>query len=268
MRINPKQIEVFQKKIMKFYEDHGRKLPWRYTKNPYYILVSEIMLQQTQVSRVIKHYQKWITTWPTIFNLADASFEAVLKQWIGLGYNRRAKYLHQTASIICQTYQGNVLDALKDYTALPGIGIYTSTAVRIFAANEDIVAIDTNIRRILIHEFHLPHTIAFAELKNIANHCLPKGHSRDWHNALMDYGALYLTSKKTGISPETKQSPFKGSDREIRGLILKQLLIDAQNKEDLQEKLTIPSSRLDRIISSLSEEGFLIEENGILKLKQ
>ena len=99
MNISKETIDRFQKKILHFYQENGRDLPWRKTTNPYYILLSEIMLQQTQVSRVISYYEQWIRLWPTIHDFANAEYRDVLQQWMGLGYNRRAQYLYQTAKI-------------------------------------------------------------------------------------------------------------------------------------------------------------------------
>jgi A/G-specific adenine glycosylase len=210
-------IDQVQKQILTFYAQHKRDLPWRKTTDPYKILLSEFMLQQTQVSRVITYYTKWINRWPTLKDLSSTSFQDVLSEWIGLGYNRRARHLHETSKIIIERYNGDILSAMHEYQDLPGIGEYTSRAVRIFAGNEDIATVDTNIRRIFIHLFNLPTTVSDQTLYEIADRCVPKGKSCIWHNALMDYGAMKLTARKTGIKPKTTQSPFQGSDRQIRG---------------------------------------------------
>jgi len=227
------QIRAFQNKVLSFYKSNARQLPWRATKNPYRILLSEFMLQQTQVSRVI-YYTTWLKKWPTINHLASTTRTKVLKAWMGLGYNRRAMYLHEAAKTIVTSFQGDVLKAMSHYDQLKGIGEYTASVVRIFSPNQDIVTLDTNIRRILIHEFSLPEDIPDKELWQLAELCFPQGKSRDWHNALMDYGALYLTSKRTGISPKTKQSKFEGSDRQIRAKILKILLIQKTTIKTLE----------------------------------
>ena len=166
--ISREDIQKFQEKILTFYKHHSRNLPWRQTTDPYKILISEVMLQQTQVSRVMEYYPQWILRWPTVSDLADAVFAEVLHAWIGLGYNKRAMYLHQSARKIRDEFQGDVLAAVKQYDLLPGIGFYTSQAVQIFAENADIATVDTNIRRILIHEFHLPENISERELRALA----------------------------------------------------------------------------------------------------
>lgn len=255
------QILRFQKKILSFYKTQGRTLPWRQTTDPYRILLSETMLQQTQVSRVITYYTRWIELWPTLQAFAQASRKEVLKAWMGLGYNSRAVNLHRTVQIIVTKFQGDTLVAMKHFEELPGIGIYTSRAVQIFSANTDIVTVDTNIRRILIHEFHLPENISQKELWNIADRCLPHGKSRDWHNALMDYGALVLTSKKTGISPQTKQSRFEGSDRQIRAKIIRLLLEHPYDDRKLQQQINIEINRLQIILQKMVDQQLITKKN-------
>ncbi len=261
MKISEKKIIEFQEKIFQFYKNHGRVLPWRQTTNPYFILTSEFMLQQTQVSRVIPYYLEWIKRWPTILDLANTPYNEVLQMWMGLGYNRRAQYLHETAKIVSKEFNGDVLFALEQAKKLPGIGAYTSRAVRIFSHNEDIATVDTNIRRIYIYEFKLPETISDSELQSIAEQCMPKGSSREWHNALMDYGALLLNASITGIKPKTKQSKFEGSDRQIRAKILRSLLKSPLPLFELQRDVNVDEERLKRILYKMMDEGAIDYEN-------
>ena len=266
--ISDQDIASFQEKILFFYKKNKRQLPWRNTTNPYHILLSETMLQQTQVPRVIDYFHRWIQQWPSIHDLAQAPRTEVIKAWMGLGYNNRAIRLHQTAHIISKQYQGDVLLALNEYNKLPGIGPYTATAIRIFAANEDQVTVDTNIRRIFIHEFHLSESVSDKDLWALAQRCLPKGKSRDWHNALMDYGSLVLTSRKTKISPKTKQSRFEGSDRQLRGNILRVVLEKPMAFTDLDELLEVQKQRLQKILDQLQQDGVLQEQHGIYSIKE
>ncbi len=259
--ISDADLQGFQKKILAFYQQHKRDLPWRKTTDPYPILVSEFMLQQTQVSRVIEYYTRWIDNWPTVQSLANSAYKNVLTAWMGLGYNRRAMYLHKTAQIIVHEFDGDVLKAVKQFDKLPGIGPYTSKAVQIFSANADIATVDTNIRRIFIKEFQLPESISDKALFKIAEKCLPKERSRDWHNALMDYGALYLTSKKTGIKPKTQQSRFQGSDRQIRGQILRLLLKETQSLYQIQDQLDVDINRLSIILEKMKKEKTIDKKN-------
>jgi A/G-specific adenine glycosylase len=166
-------------------------------------------------------------------------------------------YLHNTAKVIVEEFQGEIITAIKQFEKLPGIGLYTSKAVQIFAENADIATVDTNIRRIFINEFKIKDTLSDKELYQIAKRCLPPGKSRDWHNALMDYGAIFLTSRKTGIKPKTQQSRFKGSDRQIRGKILRILLTENQTEYQLNQQLKIDSERLSEILNKMLNEKTL-----------
>jgi A/G-specific adenine glycosylase len=249
--ISFKAITSVQQKILTYYHEQGRVLAWRQTTDPYKILLSEIMLQQTQVSRVKEYYARWIRRFPTIVHLARAHKKSILKEWMGLGYNSRALNLHRTAKLIAREYRSDVLTALDDYKRLPGIGPYTQAAVKIFATNADLVTVDTNIRRILIHEFSLPKTTPDIELWTLAKRLLPQGKSRDWHNALMDYGSHILTSRSTGIAPKSKQSTFKESDRDYRARILKVLLKEPYTFDGLHSLCGIDAKRLQRILDKL-----------------
>lgn len=222
MKLSSKKITAFQQFLLSWYNENKRDLPWRKTKGPYHVLVSEIMLQQTQVDRVIPKYTAFLTAFPTLESLAAASPADVLKAWSGLGYNRRALYLQRAAQAIVQ--RGSFPQTAEELQQLPGIGAYTSRSILIFAFNKDEVTIDTNIRRILIHQFGLPEESSADELRELARKVLPSGRSRDWHNALMDYGALTVTAKSSGIKPLSQQSPFHGSRRQYRGMLLKRLV--------------------------------------------
>lgn len=221
--LSAKNIAEFRKKILGFYLAHGRHaLPFRQTKNPYRIAVAEIMLQQTQVDRVTPKYLYWIRAFPDWKTLANASRQQVLKAWSGLGYNRRAIFLQQMAQTILTKYKGKLPKNPADLLRLPGIGPYTSKSILIFAFNAPLATIDTNIRRTLIHELKLRPQTPLKDLEQIAELLVPKKNSRNWHNALMDYATLRLP-KTPRIKPLTKQTRFKGSIREIRGVIIKHL---------------------------------------------
>jgi A/G-specific adenine glycosylase len=261
-------IRWFQKKIFSFYEKNKRDLPWRKTTDPYKILLSELMLQQTQVKRVVLYYEKWIKKWPTIDALASASLPEVLQMWMGLGYNSRAVNLHKTVRKIVAQFGCDVIEAMKQYKELPGIGRYTSQAVQIFSTNADLVTVDTNIRRIFISEFALPITITDMELWGIAETCLPRGKSRDWHNALMDYGALHLTAQKTGIKPKTQQSRFEGSDRQVRAKILRCLLQKSMSLSEMETTFKLEQGRLQPILKKMIHENIIEKRNTTYQLKE
>lgn len=216
------QIASFRRKIFAYYRRHGRRLPFRETTDPYRITVSEIMLQQTQVERVLDKYHAWIKRWPTWQRLAKAPRRELLGAWSGLGYNRRALYLGAMAKEIVKRYDGIMPDDPHELMTLPGIGPYTAHAIAIFAFNKPLVTIDTNIRKVFIHELNLPRDISRDDLEEIARRVLPRRRSRDWHNALMDYSRLALREVRD-IPPVTTQSRFEGSRRQIRGEIIRRL---------------------------------------------
>lgn len=225
---------AFIETLFGWWEDNQRAdLPWRLTQDPYKIMVSEFALQQTQVSRVVPKYEAFIDAFPTVISLADASPAEVITLWQGLGYNRRALWLHQAAVHIAAT--ADFTYSPEELIALKGIGDYTSRSIPIFAFNTDIAAIDTNIRRVLIYHKFATETTKPRELQTIADRLLPRGRSRDYHNALMDYGALYLTAKFTGIASVSRQPKFSGSKRELRGIIIRLLTERAHSKAELRK---------------------------------
>lgn len=265
---SPERIQLFQKKVFSFYQKNKRDLPWRKTTDPYKILLSELMLQQTQVNRVILYYEKWITRWSTINALGSATRAEVLQAWMGLGYNTRAVNLHKAAQKIVAEFDNDVLEAMKQYKEVPGVGKYTSQAVQIFSTNADLVTVDTNIRRIFIKEFRLPEKVSDKELWRLAEQCLPKGKSREWHNALMDYGALFLTAQKTGIKSKTQQSQFEGSDRQLRARIIRILLQNDEFLVNLSRTLNVDISRLQRILKKMVNEDIISKKNNRYHLKE
>lgn len=221
--MSPKE---FQKIVYEYYKTHGRhSLPWRKTNDPYKILVSEIMLQQTQVDRVVPKFQSFIKKFPTVRVLAKASLHDVLLLWQGLGYNRRALYLKRAAESIAKEHKGIFPKTVEALEALPGIGHYTARAVCTFAYNQPNVFIETNIRTVYIHHFFpKKKKVADIELLPLIEKTLDTKNSRLWYAALMDYGSML---KKTIQNPSRrsrshiKQSKFKGSLREARGKILR-----------------------------------------------
>ncbi len=253
-----KDIELFREKVFNFYRQNKRVFPWRETTDRYAVLISEVMLQQTQAERVVPRFEAWLQNFPDISHLSAATLREILALWSGLGYNSRAVRLHQCASIITECYGGVVPSQPELLKKLPGIGEYTCRSIPVFADNHDVAAVDTNIRRIIIHEFSLPETISAARLQEVADTLLPLGQSRQWHNALMDYGSLTLTSKKTGIRPLTRQSKFQGSKRWYRGQLIKQLV---QSEElflqEIEEKYVDCPWKLDEIIRELMQEGLI-----------
>jgi A/G-specific adenine glycosylase len=265
MTVTPREVRSFQKKILDWYKIYGRDLPWRSTTNPYHILVSEFMLQQTQVFRVIEFYIRFLAKFPSIQHLARANRRTVLKLWSGLGYNNRAIRLQETAKIICREFKGKVPASYNDLIALPGIGDYIASAVMAFAYNIAVPVVDINIRRVFIHEFLLPEDISLIDLKEFATRYVPKSKSGLWHNALMDYGSALHHDVKKGIPPATKQSKFKGSDRELRGELLRRLI---KNDKILISELEgeFTADRILRVIEGLIKDKIAKKGNGFIKL--
>jgi len=222
-----RQIVAFQKKVYAHYVQHGRDFPWRHTKNPYRVLVSEIMLQQTQADRVVAKYASFLAQFPTVHLLAAAPLSAVLRAWQGLGYNRRARMLHRCAQTIVLERAGRFPKTHEELMALPGIGHYTAGAIMAFAYNIPVPIIETNIRTVYLHHFFPDTTdIADRELMPLIEETLDRENSRTWYAALMAYG-VHL--KKTYGNPSrrsvhhVRQVPFGGSDRQIRGAIVRAL---------------------------------------------
>ncbi len=252
-------VAAFQQKILSFYSGEKRDLPWRRTTDPYCILVSEVMLQQTQVDRVIPYYEKWIARWPTFGDLAVAEKSELLAYWSGLGYNSRPIRLQKLAQRVVEldSFPTDRDELLK----LPGIGPYTAGAVLAFAFNLEVPCVDTNIRRVLIHELGLSEDISAKELEEIALSCVPKGKAREWYNALMDYGAMVKTARKTGIKSTSRQSTFEGSSRQIRGKVLRLLLAEKKMSYDgLMQR--IEDVRLDDVLKGMIKDGVVVEDKG------
>ncbi len=224
--------KAFISTIWTFYQASKRDLAWRKTQNPYFILVSEIMLQQTQVERVKTFYTRFIITFPTIQDLAEAPLTKVLLLWKGLGYNRRAVNLKKTAEIILLEFKGKFPRTYEELITLPGIGPGTAGAILNFAYSVPTAFIETNIRTVYLHFFFKKkHDIRDADiLKLISKHLMSKmpfDSSRDWFYALYDYGSMLKKTignqNKRSIHYK-KQSIFKGSNRELRSLMLQYLL--------------------------------------------
>ncbi len=233
MKKAPSRVPLwqFRRKILAYYRRYGRDLPWRHTRDPYHILVSEIMLQQTQASRVVLKYEEFLKLFPNFSKLAKASPAAVLRVWQGLGYNRRGLALHRLAKIITAKYQSTLPSDVAELEKLPGIGPYTAGAIMVFAFNQPVVILETNIRRVFLHDFFPD--VSFVHDREIKGHIektLDQKNPREWYYALMDYGAML---RKTIPNPNrrskhyAKQSPFEGSNRQKRGRMLKAWLGDS-----------------------------------------
>lgn len=259
-----------QKSILERYAKNGRKLPRRATQDPYAIHISEVMSQQTQVDRVIPYWERRMEEIPNYEALAQLPKAELLRHWSGLGFNSRALRLQNCAQEVVNRYQGQLPQDKELLLTLPGIGPYTASAICAFAWNLPEPVIDTNIRRVLIFLLKLDEGISLQELEKEAKKLIPEGRSRERHNALMDYGATQLTARKTKIKSLGKQSKFEGSDREVRGWILKQLTGNArpchaeqdhEGKKILQLKPIkeqFPHKAVENIIEGMQQEGLIV----------
>ncbi len=218
------------------------------------------MLQQTQVDRVIPYFEQWMQDFPDYNCLVKAKKTDLLKHRSWLGFNSRVLRLQACAKQVVKTYDGKLPQDRAKLLALPGIGPYTSAAIMSFAWNKEIAVIDTNIRRVLIFLYKLNETISLQSLEVFAQTIIPKWKSRDWHNALMDYGSLHLTARKTKIKSLSKQSQFEGSDRQVRWWILKQLVIK-NNKLSIEDiRNNFPHKEIEKIIQGMKDENLIIRK--------
>ena len=256
------QVRAFQKKIYGHYDTRGRDLPWRKKLNPYRVLVSEIMLQQTQVERVIEKFHEFLEAFPDFNALAHAPLPRLLKIWQGMGYNRRALALKSLAQKVVAEHRGKLPQEPEQLIALPGIGPYTAGAIAAFAFNRPVVFMDTNIRRVYIHEFfHDRDDIHDDEIIPFLERTMDAEHPGKWYNALMDYGTML---KKEHVNPNrrsahySRQSPFENSNRQVRGRILNVLVKEAPlTQTQIVLRSGMDRERVKQNLAQLMEEGFI-----------
>jgi A/G-specific adenine glycosylase len=292
--IDPKRRKKFQKEILEWYAKHQRDLPWRRDREPYHILVSEIMLQQTQVSRVIPKYEAWLEQFPDVTSLAQAKTSEMLRLWSGLGYNRRALFLQKAAQALEEIRIKNYEVGKKEFwprtveelRKLPGIGEYTARAVACFAFDQQVAVVDTNVRKVILtkyspypqgeREYILPSpfkgegedegekVLTDKEIQKIADELLPKGRAYEWNQALMDYASARLKNEKIPIK---KQSRFKDSNRFYRGQTVKLLLeYKGASIKYIGEKLGKDETFMENIIQGLEKDGLVKRKNDTISL--
>lgn len=295
------QIQIIRQKILRWYRQNKRDLPWRRTSDPYAILVSEVMLQQTQVDRVIPKYNEFLKRFPSIETLANASLGDVLRIWSGLGYNRRAKYLKEMAEMVQNGYKGHIPDTYDELRKLPGVGDYTANAVLCFAFKKKAPAVDTNVKNVIEQEFncdanlrmhtndtnktHSHHShgdshhshrltrskketpLSLNHIKNILLHLMPTDNPDEFLHALMDYSAMTLSR------PERKKDnsvPFKQSNRYLRGRIMKRMTDRPYRLETLissiQEETQRSHGDIVRALDGLLKEHLITQSQGLLQL--
>ncbi len=265
------KLKRFKGYIWDYYHKQGRQLSWRPpvlkphkdgALDPYIIVVSEVMLQQTQVSRVEKKLPEFIKAFPNFEALAKADTTELLKVWQGMGYNRRALNLRKLAQEVMHLYKGQLPRDMRDLDALPGIGPNTAGSIRAFAFNLPSIFIETNIRRVFIHHF-------FADKKNVHDEqilelvekTLPKENIREWYYALMDYGS-HLTSKVENPNRKSahynKQAKFSGSNRQLRGALIRAFLKgEPLDEKVFARKYNKSAAQIKKALRDLENEGFL-----------
>ncbi len=265
-------IEALREIVWDYYRHHGRALPWREPAkdgsfDPYRILVSEMMLQQTQVSRVVPKYLGFLEQFPDLATLSEAQLAVVLAAWSGLGYNRRAKYLHEAAKTLMHEdgpWRQARLEACK------GIGPNTAAAVLAYAHNQPLVFVETNIRTVFIHHFFRDkEKVGDKELLPLVAAALDREHPREFYWALMDYG-VYIKATIGNMSRSskhyTKQSKFAGSKRQLRGQVLRILLSGKCTRDTLGSRLA--DARLEAVVGDLLREGLIIQKDNTLALAE
>jgi len=262
----PEEITQFQKLIYHYYQAHERIFSWRHTNNPYHVLVSEIMLQQTQTQRVAQKYPEFIAQFPTVTDLAKASFKDVLSAWQGLGYNRRAQALHSIAQELVTIHEGKLPDNPIILATFKGIGPNTAGSLCAFAYNKPVTFIETNIRAVFIHCFYHDHLhINDKLLLPLIEQTVDRDNPRIWYYALMDYGVMLKKKFKNPNKKSahyTKQSRFEGSKRQIRSRILKLVLQQTTvTTQEIQKRLALEEEVIETILAELEKEKLILKKD-------
>lgn len=241
-------------------EEYWRDMPWRDDTRPYYVLVSELMLQQTQVARVIPKFEAFIARFPDERALADASLADVLRLWQGLGYNRRAKFLHEAAKKVTYEYGGMFPREEKMLLTLPGVGKNTAGALRAYAYNQPAIFIETNIRTVYIHHFFGDRfDIDDREITTKLQETVDRDNPRQFYQHLMDYGSWLKANGIRNIASSKhykKQSPLKGSIRETRGAIIRELGRGDTTHAGLRRAVGM-DDRIDQALEGLIKDGLI-----------
>jgi len=266
-------VSAFREKIWNYYREYGRYFPWRDTEDPYSIFVSELMLQQTQTERVLKKYEPFIEEFRGYAALAAAPLSRVLEMWSGLGYNRRALGLKQSAEIIHSRYHDCLPSSTEQLLGLPMIGPATAGSLQAFVYNLPSVFIETNIRRVIIHHFfHGAEQVRDNEVLRYVEAVLDRSAPRQWYYALMDYGVhlkFSIPNPNRRSAHYQKQAPFEDSNRQIRGQLLSLLLREKKMPgADIMKALKrFERDRIEECLQQLESEGFLSAEKEIYRIR-
>ena len=269
--------------------EYLRDLPWRRTRNPWFVMVAEVMLQQTQIDRVLKKWPEFLEEFPTVESCASSSLSEVVKQWAGMGFNRRAVMLHEAAKRIDEDYNGKIPSTIEELISLPGIGPYTARAILAFAFEQDEAVVDTNVGRVLAR--WAGQRLKPMEAQELANRSVPLGEGWAWNQAVLDLGSMICKSKNpacercpihtscswkgVGADPAKgsagvsgTQSKFEGSDRQGRGKLVAALRTKSVSKKELPEVMGWPTDpeRAERVASTVVSDGLAIYERDTFSL--
>jgi len=273
-------------RVFNWWELEQRDFPWRRTRDPWAILVSEFMLQQTQAQRVISKYEMFLHRYPDVQSCGQSTLGEVIELWSGLGYNRRAKNLHTTAQQVVDKYGGAIPDSITELRSLPGVGEYTARAVLSFAFEIDVAVVDVNVKRVLCR--HAGKYLSSEESQNIADKNLPLNDGWRWNQAMIELGATVCTSRKVNcnvcpvqktcgwsknleardpsLNPKRaakKPKPFQGSDRQGRGRLIEKLRERNVTSNEIGKIMGWPEdpTRCEKVLKGLINEGLVIEKN-------
>lgn len=268
-----------------------RDLPWRRTRDPWAVLVSEVMLQQTSVARVLPKYSAFMDAFPSPSALADAPLGDALQLWQGLGYPRRCRNLRDAAAAVCERHGGELPSTLEELLDLPGIGQYTARAVLAFARAADVGVVDTNVSRVLSRLEGRP--MRARELQERADGLVPRGSAWEWNQVMMDFGARHCTARRpscdscpvvaecgwrgtneiddpapSSAGASRPQARFEGSDRQARGRAVRALGDGPVDRAGLAVVMGLGDDvvRATKLIDALLGEGLAVEENGVVRL--
>jgi len=260
--LDMKTVRAFRKAVYAHYRSTSRPMPWRETCDPYRILVSEVMLQQTQVERVRAKYVEFLAAFPTLGHLAAAPLPELLRVWQGLGYNRRAINLKRCAEEVVARFGGHFPTSTVELQSLPGIGPYTARAVAAFAFNRAEPFIETNIRTVFIHFFfHNREQVTDRELMPLVEATLDAPNPREWYYALMDYGVLLKQqhpNPSRRSAHHSRQSRFEGSNRQLRSRMLRAIMeTSGMTLNGLAHRLGTEPAALAGNLATLEREGFI-----------
>lgn len=267
----PEEIRRFRHTVRAFWRRSGRTLPWRETADPYAITVSEVMLQQTQVDRVVPAYLHFLRRFPTLAALEEAPLRAVVTTWQGLGYNRRAVHLKKLAAAVTRDYHGVLPATVAALETLPGIGPYTARAIAAFAYNQPHILIETNIRTVFIHTFFpKAKLVSDVDLLPLIEQTLDRRNPRGWYWALMDFGA-YLKKQQPNPGRRSqqyvRQSPFQNSNRQLRGQIVRLLTTSPpQTAAQLEKATGFPEHQVQASLQALQREEMLVMDGRRFRL--